>query len=88
MDASTVKDVRSELTLIRDKINGLLEALDITTKVPSAQSSSEQPQQLSTGMVKYGNIKFFLSFYLPLTAFYLAHVHVFVTEELSVCRKT
>ena len=49
MDASTVKDVRSELTLIRDKINGLLEVLDITTKVPSAQPSSEQPQQLSTG---------------------------------------
>lgn len=51
VDASTVKDVRSELTLIRDKINGLLEVLDITTKVPSAQPSSEQPQQLSTGMV-------------------------------------
>jgi len=50
VDASTVKDVRSELTLIRDKINGLLEVLDITTKVPSAQPSSD-PQQVSTGMV-------------------------------------
>jgi len=50
VDASTVKDVRSELTLIRDKINGLLEALDITNKVPPTWGSAEQPQPSSTGM--------------------------------------
>ena len=35
VDASVVRDVRRELTAIRDKVNSLLDALDITDKVPS-----------------------------------------------------
>jgi len=48
VDASVVKDVRKELTLIRDKVNSLLDALDITEKVPSTQPP-EQQYHSSTG---------------------------------------
>ena len=47
VDASVVKDVRKELTLIRDKVNSLLDALDITDKVPSKHPSNQQHQSSS-----------------------------------------
>ena len=42
VDASVVKDVRRELTVIRDKVNSLLDALDITDKVPTKYTSDQQ----------------------------------------------
>lgn len=47
VDASVVKDVRRELTVIRDKVNSLLDALDITDKVPSKQPPDQQYQSSS-----------------------------------------
>lgn len=48
VDASVVRDVRRELTAIRDKVNSLLDALDITDKVPS-KHLPDQHHQSSPG---------------------------------------
>lgn len=48
VDVSVVKDVRKELSVIRDKVNSLLDALDITDKVPSKQPAEQQQQHSST----------------------------------------
>lgn len=56
VDASVVKDVRKELTLVRDKVNSLLDALDITERVPSMQPSDQQYHS-STGKDVHKPIK-------------------------------
>lgn len=48
VDVSVVKDVRRELTVIRDKVNSLLDALDITDKV-SSKCPPDQQHQSSSG---------------------------------------
>ena len=44
VDVSVVRDVRRELTVIRDKVNSLLDALDITDKIPSKHAPDQRHQ--------------------------------------------
>lgn len=64
VDASVVRDVRRELTVIRDKVNSLLDALDITDKVPSKHPPDQHHQSSpGTASTKPVNVHFLRNLY-------------------------
>ena len=57
VDVSVVKDVRRELTVIRDKVNSLLDALDITDKVSSKHVPDQQQPTTGKDTVQQENFE-------------------------------